>query len=110
MDAVYEIHVQLRKKIADNFGTFQIDQYRTLLNFLTPKLTTKELEGARDMYDILDSLQRNGTIAIGKYEYLIAIMAGFNEDVKRVIEKAQTDITQILPEGQVTYIAGRLDM
>ncbi|CAG2236017.1 unnamed protein product [Mytilus edulis] len=98
-----ELHAKLTSDLNEQFGLFEADRYEQLVNRLKAKLSPKVRKEAKHIMDILEALERNGTISPGNYQYLKNVINEY--DVRVVadfIEPTERDIQRILSRGQGT--------
>ncbi|VDI43290.1 Hypothetical predicted protein [Mytilus galloprovincialis] len=103
-----ELHAKLTSDLNEQFGLFEADRYEQLVNRLKAKLSPKVRKEAKHIMDILEALERNGTIGPGNYEYLKRVIREYDvRVVADLIEPTERDIQRILSRGQGTSASGR---
>lgn len=100
-------HAKLTTDISNHIDhSIDPDQYKRLINRLKSDLTPKARKDANDILDILNSLEKIGFMAPGKYDKLKKILLEFDEGlVHNVVEPIEEEIKLILSKhgsNQVT--------
>ncbi|XP_071140020.1 caspase-3-like isoform X3 [Mytilus edulis] len=107
-DEAKELHAKLTSDLNEQFGLFEADRYEQLVNRLKAKLSPKVRKEAKHIMDILEALERNGTIGPGNYEYLKRVIREYDvRVVADLIEPTERDIQRILSREQGTSASGR---
>lgn len=92
-----ELHAEFKLNLKKIVGGYKPGVYKELMAKIQTKLTPEELLNAKDIMDIVDDLKKNGTIAIGNYEYLRKVFNAFDKDVVRtIIDPIENQIQAIL--------------
>ncbi|XP_052084454.1 caspase-14-like isoform X2 [Mytilus californianus] len=110
MDAKEEakdLHAKLTSDLNEQFGLFESDRYEQFVNRLKAKLSPKASKEAKNIMDILEALERNGTIGPGNYKYLKSVIRDYDvRVVADLIEPTEREIQKILSRGQGTSASG----
>ncbi|CAC5390578.1 CASP7 [Mytilus coruscus] len=102
-----DLHAKLTSQLNEQFGQFESDRYEQLVNRLKGKLSPKARKEAKNIMDILESLERNGIIGPGNYQYLKSFIGEYDvRVVADLIEPTEREIQRILSRGQGTSASG----